>query len=67
MIPDEVKKILRENASAQLKSNKLVAKLPCGHSSIEITEPRDQILICPVCFKKSYLVYSRIGKSKVEY
>jgi len=43
-----------------------VLKLPCGHADIEIDRAEDQVVKCPVCLKRSFLVWSTIGRHKID-
>lgn len=43
-----------------------ILKLPCGCTSVELSRPEDTYVTCPVCYKKFLLIYSKIGKHKIE-
>ena len=63
---DYIRKIQKEFDSQQIKQKPVVVKLPCGHGSLEITETRDQILICNTCFKRVLFTYVPVaGKSRL--
>jgi len=63
---DYIKKIRNEFESGQTKQKNVVVKIPCHQVSVEITDPRDQILTCPVCYKRHLLAYVPVqGKSRV--
>ena len=66
---DEIKKILQEGYSAKIKVKPVVGQLSC-HPDIrmEITRPEDQIVVCPRCFKRNLLTWSKIsGHQKITY
>jgi hypothetical protein len=52
---EQVDKILKAN---EKKTRYYVVELPCGHGSLEIKEPRDQIVICKKCGKNHFLIWS---------
>jgi len=63
--PDYLKKLRREEETQDLKIT--AVKLPCAcDMSLEITEPRDQLVRCPRCFKPAYIVWSMVSK-KVQW
>jgi hypothetical protein len=45
---------------------KWIIKLPCGHGSVEVTKPEDQYITCGQCLKQFLLVWSKIGKHKIQ-
>lgn len=63
---DYIRKIRNEFESGQTKQKNVVVKLPCGHGSVEITEPRDQILTCNTCYKRVLFTYVPVsGRSRI--
>lgn len=63
---DYIRKIRNEFESGQTKKKNVVVKIPCHGVSVEITEPRDQILVCPVCYGRSLFTYVPVtGKSRI--
>ncbi len=63
---DYIRKIRNEFDGQQIKQKPVVVKLPCGHGSVEITEPRDQILTCNTCFSRNLFTYVPVsGKSRI--
>ena len=69
MISDDVKKILRENESGKIKRQPVIVQLACHPDiRVEITRPEDQFLMCPRCFKRNLLTWSKIsGRQKIAY
>jgi hypothetical protein len=67
--PDEIKKYLQEGYSGKIKVKPVVVKLACHPDiSVEITRPEDQILVCPRCFKRTFLTWSKIsGHQRITY
>ncbi len=66
-ISEYVKKIIRENESGKIKRQPVVVQLAC-HPDIRITRPEDQFLMCPRCFKRNLLTWSKIsGRQKIAY
>jgi len=57
----DIKKILNEREHPPKRT---IVKLPCGHSSVEITKPRDTLFTCPVCMKRFALTWSFIDSHK---
>lgn len=63
---DYIRRIQKEFDSGRVKQKNIVVKIPCHNVSVEITDPRDQILVCPMCFKRHLLTYVPVsGKSRV--
>lgn len=63
MDKDQLRKIDREYDQRPVRT---ILKLPCGCTSIEITRPGDQYVVCPSCFHKYLLTWSKIDKHKIE-
>ena len=55
-----LKHLLQESYSQESKHQ--ICKLPCGHGSFELTEPRDVFVECNTCHKKYQLVWSMVNK-----
>ena len=66
---DDVKKILNENESGKIKNQPVVVQLACHPDiRVEITRPEDQFLVCPRCFRRNLLHWSKIsGRQKITY
>ena len=60
---DEMRRLNRE---FDIRPVRKILKLPCNCTSVEILRPEDTYIVCPVCFKKYLLTYSKIGKHKIE-
>ena len=65
----DVKKILQEGYSAKIKVKPVVVQLSCHPDiRVEITRPEDQILVCPRCFKRNLLTWSKVsGRQRITY
>lgn len=65
-IKDEVRKVYKE--AERRRGQYTILKLPCGHGSVEITKPKDQFVVCPVCYKRFLLIWSKLtGRQRIEY
>jgi len=40
------------------ESRHFTVRLPCGHCQVELTDPRDALIACPVCGKKALIAWS---------
>lgn len=66
-LPENVKKVLNESRNQQLKKPIKYKELDCTEFHkwkepvlVEITEPRDQKITCPMCGRQHYLIWSKI-------
>ena len=60
---DEIRRL---NHEFDIRPIRKILKLPCGHGSIEISRPQDQYVVCDTCYKKFLLIWSKIGRHKIE-
>lgn len=50
-----------------VRPQRTIMKLPCGHGKIELTRTSDQYITCGECGKSFLLVWSSIGRHKQVY
>lgn len=64
-----IKKIMDEGYDGKIASKPVIVSLSCHPEiKVEIKEPKDQILVCPNCFKRNLLTWSkRSGGHKIAY
>jgi len=63
----EQHKRLESQCESNFPTTVIVKMKCCVGYSIQISKPRDQMIVCPKCGKKSEFIWSRVGNHKIRW